>query len=231
MPTLTYRPQIFVFGSNAQGIHGAGSAKYAAMFHGAIRGQGSGFQGKKNHFGHMVPECYGIITCKRPCHGPEDWITLVELKAEIDKFVADAKANSDKDFKVTQVACGFAGHTKEEVAPLFIDAPENCFFDTAWKPFLGETKGYWGTFPADSCKSQARAARQLGRGIRPRNRVMPESGIPDLKSGRINNHKSYPRLTPKSVEPFFVLNCPKSGNRSWALENFREIGSHVEKTL
>src|SRR5208282_3515667 len=80
---LTYRPQIFVFGSNAQGIHGAGSARYAVMFHGAILGQGSGFQGKKNQFGHIVTECYGIITCKRPCHGPEDWITLAELKVEI----------------------------------------------------------------------------------------------------------------------------------------------------
>lgn len=146
MPTLTFRPQIFVFGSNAQGIHGAGSAKFAAKFHGAIPGQGSGFQGKKNQFGNVIPECYGIITCKRPCHGPEDWITLAELKVEIDKFIVDAKAYPYMDFKVTQVACGFAGHTKKEVAPLFLDAPENCFFDTAWEFALGPNRNYWGTF-------------------------------------------------------------------------------------
>ena len=36
---------IFVFGSNPEGIHGAGSSKVAMYYFGAIYGQGEGLQG------------------------------------------------------------------------------------------------------------------------------------------------------------------------------------------
>ena len=36
---------VFVFGSNLAGRHGAGAAKFAREHHGAVYGQGVGFEG------------------------------------------------------------------------------------------------------------------------------------------------------------------------------------------
>ena len=38
--------EIFVFGSNLQGIHGGGAARIAREYFGAIMGQGVGLQGQ-----------------------------------------------------------------------------------------------------------------------------------------------------------------------------------------
>lgn len=131
MPTLTYRPEIFVFGSNMKGIHGAGSALYALKYRGAILGQGVGLQGQS----------YALATC----FAPGEPLSLIDVQIRVDDFIAFAKAHPDWTFKVTQVGCGYAGHTKEQIAPMFKDAPENCSFDSAWAPFLGN-RFYWGTF-------------------------------------------------------------------------------------
>jgi hypothetical protein len=48
------------------------------------------------------------------------------------------------EFQITQIGCGFAGWTSEQIAPMFDGAPDNCSFDEAWKPWLGDRK-YWGT--------------------------------------------------------------------------------------
>lgn len=134
MPTLEYRPQIFVFGSNLKGIHGAGSALFALKYHKAQFGNGSGPQG----------DSYALATCATP--GGQDF-RLEDVKREVNKFIEHAKEFHWKDFKVTQIGCLRAGFTKEEIAPLFLDAPANCYFDTEWKPFLGPNRGYWGTYP------------------------------------------------------------------------------------
>ena len=42
---MNQKQEIFCFGSNLSGIHGAGAAKYARLHHGAIMGQGIGLQG------------------------------------------------------------------------------------------------------------------------------------------------------------------------------------------
>ncbi|QIW87238.1 hypothetical protein Ab1vBOLIVR2_gp43 [Agrobacterium phage OLIVR2] len=47
-------------------------------------------------------------------------------------------------FQVTRIGCGLAGLKDEEVAPMFIGAPDNCWFDTAWEPWVGEDRNYWG---------------------------------------------------------------------------------------
>lgn len=39
-------PTVFVFGSNLAGRHGKGAALDAYRYHGAIRGQGVGWQGR-----------------------------------------------------------------------------------------------------------------------------------------------------------------------------------------
>lgn len=126
------KEHVFVFGSNLSGIHGAGSAKLAHAKFGAVWGKGEGFAGNS----YALPT-KGINI---------SFIELDLVKVYVNEFLKFARNNMDKTFKVTQVGCGLAGFTKEEIAPLFKDATTNCFFDTQWKEFLGNDKHYWGTF-------------------------------------------------------------------------------------
>lgn len=95
--------EIFVFGSNLQGMHGGGAARIAHERFGAIWGQGVGLQGQS----------YGIPTM----HGGVE-----AIKPYVDEFIEFAKANSSLTFMVTKIGCGIAGFKEEEIAPLFADA-------------------------------------------------------------------------------------------------------------
>lgn len=97
--------EIFVFGSNLQGMHGGGAARIAYQRFGAVMGQGVGLQGRS----------YGIPTM----HGG-----LKAIKPYVDEFIAFAKQHSELTFLVTLIGCGIAGFTAEEMAPLFKDATE-----------------------------------------------------------------------------------------------------------
>ena len=126
------RQQVFVFGSNLAGIHGAGAARVAVEKHGAEMGKGVGLQGNS----YALPtKDHNIQT-----------LPFRDVAANIHVFLNFAKANRDYDFKVTRIGCGLAGYQDKEIAPLFIRAPDNCHFDLAWRPFLGDKKMYWGSF-------------------------------------------------------------------------------------
>ena len=92
--------EIFVFGSNLQGMHGGGAARLAYEKFGAIWGQGMGLQG----------QCYGIPTM----HGGID-----AIKPYVDEFIGFAKSHPELTFLVTRIGCGIAGFRDEEIAPLF----------------------------------------------------------------------------------------------------------------
>ena len=109
---------IFVFGSNLQGIHGAGAAAHAARWCGAIRGQGEGLQG----------DSYALPTK----HGPGRSMSLSEVAHAVQRFKAFAAATTDLTFQVTRVGCGLAGFADEQIAPLFDDAPANCLLPGMW---------------------------------------------------------------------------------------------------
>lgn len=95
--------EVFVFGSNLEGLHGGGAALLAYERFGAIWGQGTGLQGKS----------YGIPTM----HGGVDVIAPY-----VDDFIAFAREHRELKFLVTEIGCGIAGFTVEEMAPLFKDA-------------------------------------------------------------------------------------------------------------
>lgn len=67
---------------------------------GAVWGQGTGLQGKS----------YGIPTM----HGGVDVIAPY-----VDEFIAFAREHKGLKFLVTEIGCGIAGFTVEEMAPLF----------------------------------------------------------------------------------------------------------------
>lgn len=141
----------FVFGSNLGGIHGAGAAKYAHQHRGAEWGKAVG----------MTGTCYaiptkGVISIRDP-NQPKggfkrinkvgDTLTLREIKAYVDMFIMYAKKHPEMQFQITRIGCGLAGLRDSEIAPLFKDAPENCFFDSAWMAWVGvEPYRYWGTY-------------------------------------------------------------------------------------
>jgi hypothetical protein len=54
----------------------------------------------------------------------------------------------EKNFQVTRLGCGLAGWKDEDVAPMYALAPDNCYFDTEWAPFLPPNRAYWGTVPS-----------------------------------------------------------------------------------
>lgn len=97
--------EIFVFGSNLQGMHGGGAARIAYEKFGAIWGRGVGLQGQS----------YGIPTM----HGGVD-----AIKPYVDEFIEFAKSHPELTFLVTRIGCGIAGFRDEEIAPLFKECIE-----------------------------------------------------------------------------------------------------------
>ena len=94
--------EIFVFGSNKQGMHGGGAAWVASQRFGAEWGVGEGLTGR----------CYALPTM-------EGKASLVHA---VEHFTACAHDNPSLVFLVTAVGCGIAGYTAAEVAPLFREA-------------------------------------------------------------------------------------------------------------
>jgi hypothetical protein len=99
--------EIFTFGSNLSGIHGAGAAK-AALKWGAIWGVGVGFKGNT----------YAIPT---KSEGIKRTLNIEEIKPYVVDFINFSRENPDLIFYVTEIGCGLAGLKIEDVAPLFED--------------------------------------------------------------------------------------------------------------
>ena len=106
---------VFVFGSNLAGYHGGGAAADAMKYYGAIFGVGEGIQGNS----------YGIPTKD---HSVVRSLSLAEVKNGVDRFLKFAKESTHLTFHITAIGCGLAGFTREQIIPLFKDAPTNCFF-------------------------------------------------------------------------------------------------------
>lgn len=94
---------IFVFGSNLEGMHCGGAARTAVKKFGAIMGQGVGPQGQS----YAIPTMRG---------GPET------IKPYVDDFIDLAREWDQNTFYVTRIGCGIAGMTDEQIAPLFDEA-------------------------------------------------------------------------------------------------------------
>jgi hypothetical protein len=103
--------QIFVFGSNLAGRHGAGSAREAVRSHGARYGRAFGRQGN----------AYAIPTKDENLRS----LPLIQILAYVTVFIEYARDHSDLTFNVVAIGCGLAGYTPHEIAPMFTDAPDN----------------------------------------------------------------------------------------------------------
>lgn len=119
------RNQIFVFGSNEAGRHGAGAAKFAKTNFGAKSGIGFGLSGNS----------FAIPTKDKKIKT----LPLRTIKEYVDRFVSFAKDNPDKTFLVTEIGCGLAGYHPKDIAPLFKDSIK---LQNVWLPdrFWNELK-------------------------------------------------------------------------------------------
>ena len=109
--------EVFVFGSNGQGAHGGGAARFAFDRFGAVWGQAEGLQGQS----------YGIDTMSG----------LAVFEAQARRFVEFAQAHPELRFLVTEVGCGIAGYTADEVAGFFRGSPGNVVLPAGFVDVLG----------------------------------------------------------------------------------------------
>lgn len=100
--------EVFVFGSNLAGIHGAGAARFAHKVFGAKFGVGIGMTGR----------CYAL-----PTKDENIWtLPLTEIQGYVMDFLDYAIENPDKIFLVTKIGTGLASWEIEDIAPLFKNA-------------------------------------------------------------------------------------------------------------
>lgn len=118
--------QIFVFGSNPEGIHGAGAAKVAKDYYGAILGKGRGLMGRS----------YGLVT-KNLSKGffeketgitydlaGERSVSKTQILLNIIELYLYASANTQLEFMVAYTpAPNLNGYTPIEMAELFLSVP------------------------------------------------------------------------------------------------------------
>ena len=103
--TKLKKNQVFVFGSNEAGIHGAGAAKLAVEKFGAKMGMGYGLQGQS----FAIPTKDTFIRT----------LSLDKIEFYIYSFLSEVMEYPDTEFLVTKIGCGLAGYSEEEIANLF----------------------------------------------------------------------------------------------------------------
>jgi len=122
--------QIFVFGSNPEGRHGAGAAKYAKDNFGAVYGQGEGLQGQSYALPTKdlrVKENNGLRSIS-----PEDIIKNIQTLYEV------AKQNPDKEFLISDYSgTNLNGYTADEMADMFIGAGYDVRLDESGEAYEG----------------------------------------------------------------------------------------------
>lgn len=96
--------QIFVYGANQAGRHGAGAAKLAFQKFGAKYGETG-----------LVGQSYGICTKDKYIRT----MPINEIAQEIKNFLKVAEENSELEFIVTLIGCGLAGYKTDEIAVLW----------------------------------------------------------------------------------------------------------------
>jgi hypothetical protein len=113
---------VIVVGSNLEGRHGSGAAKYAKEQYGAQYGVGKGRSGNS----------YLIPTKINPTYQQRQ-MPLSQIQDFVTEFIVYATNNPEDTFMVTRVGCGRAGYTDDEMSSMFVNVPNNCQFDPLWK--------------------------------------------------------------------------------------------------
>lgn len=119
--------EIFVFGSNLAGRHGAGAAKQALQW-GAKYGQGEGLQGRT----YAIPtKDYYIRT-----------LPLSVISFKVDRFLKFAREHQEFKFLVTEIGCGLAGYKVKDIAGMFEELypTGNVLLNKAFRDYLEKSE-------------------------------------------------------------------------------------------
>ena len=114
--------EIFVFGSNLAGRHGKGAALHAHKYYDAEYGVGEGPTGNA----YAIPTKDGSLKI----------LPIKFIERRVRDFILYASQNPDLTFKVTAIGTGLAGYTHEQIAPMFIGAPDNCILPEEWNGLI-----------------------------------------------------------------------------------------------
>jgi len=131
--------QIFVFGSNPEGRHGAGTAKIAKDKFGAEYGNGRGPQGqsyalptknlKQNYFEVSSGITYNVAGMRS--------ISIDQIISNLKDLYSYAIENDTKEFLIayTYEGMNLNGYSGDEMFEMFstIDIPENIIFNDTFK--------------------------------------------------------------------------------------------------
>ncbi len=143
--------QIFVFGSNPEGRHGAGAAKLAKDKFGAIYNQGRGLQGQS----------YGLVTKNlkagfKEANGTvyekegERSVSPEQIKQNIQELYNTGNAFPGKEFLVAYSGTGknLNGYTPKEMADMFssFPIPANIIFEEGFSKLLTPIEDVEGVF-------------------------------------------------------------------------------------
>ena len=124
--------QIFVFGSNPKGIHGAGTALIALKKFGAKYGQGYGLQGKS----------YAIAT-KDLSKNIHPSISKEEIIRQIRTLYSTAAITPEFEYFIAYRGNGknLNGYTAQEMAEMFAcaEAPENIIFEDVFAKLVEQS--------------------------------------------------------------------------------------------
>lgn len=101
--------EVFVFGSNLQGIHRDGAAALCVREGWADSGQVEGIS--------RSGKAYGI-----PTQSSFRALPISEIERYINNFLNYAKKNPNKKFLVTAIGTGHAGYTPSQMAQMFSEA-------------------------------------------------------------------------------------------------------------
>jgi len=95
--------QIFIFGANERGVHGAGAAKTALKW-GATMGK----------YG-LMGQTYGLPTKDENINT----LSLKRIESHIIDLILCVYKNDNKEFLLTRVGCGLAGYKDKDIANIF----------------------------------------------------------------------------------------------------------------
>jgi len=116
---LMMEGDVFVFGSNLAGIHGAGAAKTALQKYGAVMGVGVGHRGNS----YAIPTKDSRLQI----------LSIDEIRSRVDEFKEFARVSPNLRFRVTRIGCGLAGYSDADISPLFRGSPSNCLLPAGWR--------------------------------------------------------------------------------------------------
>jgi hypothetical protein len=128
--TQLQQHQVFVFGANASGAHGLGTAKIAREKYGAVNGVGEGRTG----------QCYALPTVGE-LRAPRPSRTLEEIQESVENLYGYATERPELEFLVAYTADNnnLCGYSSNEMAACFVsrralsEVPDNVIFN---KDFL-----------------------------------------------------------------------------------------------